>query len=115
VLNRGSIRRLQSGLRGNLESFELQDGSRYYYDPMEAHEQLFLCALGLQLGQVRELPEILEKLCRAKDPAAVLERLEPESPGAFVNVGEMYDRDALVSERRLVPNVAEEPEDLSEP
>jgi hypothetical protein len=31
-----------------------------------------------------------------------------------VNVAEMYDREALVHERRLVPLVAGEPEDLSE-
>jgi len=32
----------------------------------------------------------------------------------LVNVGEMYDRDALVNERRLVPLVAQEPEELVE-
>jgi len=63
---------------------------------------------------VGEPPELYRKLTQVKDPAAVLKRLEPESPGAFVNVGEMYDRDALVNERRLVPLVAQEPEELFE-
>src|SRR5215212_6039571 len=114
VLSRRFIRRLENALRGNLESFELLDGSHYYYDPAEAYKQSFLCAYGLQLGQVGEAPELYQKLCQAKNPAAVLERLEPESAEAFVNVAEMYDRDALVNERRLIPLVAEEPEDLSE-
>ena len=82
--------------------------------PLKTFEELFLCAFGLQLGRVGEPPELYRKLTQVKDPAAVLKRLEPESPGAFVNVGEMYDRDALVNERRLVPLVAQEPEELFE-
>ena len=113
-ISRSTIRRLREALRGNLESFELLDGSRYWYDPQEVHKQLFLCAYGLQLGRVGEPPELFRKLCEARDPAAVLERLEPESNEAFVNPAAMYDRDALVRERRLVPLVAPEPEDLSE-
>ena len=76
---------------------------------------MFLCAYGLQLGQVGEPPELFQKLTQARDTASLLKRLEPESPAhAFVNVAEMYDRDALVQQRRLVPLVAPEPEDLSE-
>ena len=115
TIRRSTIRRLQQALRGSLESFELLDGSTYYYDPAEAYKELFLCAYGLQLGQVGEPPELFQKLIQAKDPAGVLKRLEPESPAhAFVNVAEMYDRDALVQQRRLVPNVVPQPEDLSE-
>ena len=44
----------------------------------------------------------------------VLERLKAESAEDFVNVAEMYDRDALVNERRLIPRVAEAPEELFE-
>jgi hypothetical protein len=48
--------------------------------------------------------------------AAVLERFKPEDPGcAFVNLAELYDTDALVRERRLVPLTHAPPEDLSEP
>jgi hypothetical protein len=112
---RGRVRRLREALRGNLESFELEGGSRYYYDPQEIHKELFLFAYDLQLGQVGEPPEFYRMLTRAKDPERVLERLEPENPErAFLNVAEMYDRDILVRERRLVSLVGEEPRDLSE-
>ena len=114
VLNRRFIRRLENALRGNLEHFELLDGSRYYYDPQEVHEELFLHAYHLQLGRVEESPELYRMLTEAKDPAAVLERLKPESAQAFVDPSALYDRGALVNERRLVPLVAQEPEDLSE-
>jgi hypothetical protein len=116
-INRSWIRRLEAAARGNLDSFELLDGSRYYFDRLETFKELFLCGYDLQLGRGEkwaEPPEVYRKLCEARDPAAVLERLKPESAGAFVRVDEMYDREALINERRLVPLVAEEPEDLSE-
>ena len=113
-IRRSTIRRLQQALRGSLESFELFDGSRYWYDPQEVHKALFLAAYGLQLGRVGEPPELYRKLVEAKDPAAVLERLEPESNEVFVNPTALFDRDILINERRLVPNVGEKPEDLSE-
>jgi hypothetical protein len=115
AINRDRIKRLERDARGDLDSFLLLDGSRYYFDPAEAYKELFSHALDLQLGRVGEPPELFRKLCEAKDPAAVLDRLAPENPqAAFVNVAEMYDRDALINERRLIPLVAGEPEELSE-
>ena len=115
MLNRRHIKRLEDAARGDVESFELSDGSRYTYNPKRVHEELFLCALGLQLGEVGEPAEIFEKLCEARDPAIVLERFEPDSPaGAIVNLAKMYDREILLTERRLVPLVAEAPEELFE-
>ena len=113
-INRRLIRRLENAVRGDLDSFALLDGSRYYFDLRETSKVLFLHALGLQMGRPAEPPEVFQKLTQARDPGAVLERLEPESTEAFVNSSELYDRDILVSERRLVPNVGEKPEDLSE-
>jgi hypothetical protein len=113
---RDQLRRLRLDMRSGLESFELLDGSRYHYDTMEVNKELFLAAFDLQLGKVPDPPELFRKLCEAKDPAAVLDRLAPENPErAFVNVAEMYDRDILINERRLVPaELGEEPPDLSE-
>jgi hypothetical protein len=112
---RAQVRRLKLDLEGSLESFELLDGSRYYFDTAEAHKELFLAACALGVGEVPDPPELYQKLCQAKDPAAVLERLAPENPEkAFVNPSEIYDREILIKERRLVPIVAPEPEDLSE-
>jgi hypothetical protein len=116
---RSWIRRLERDARGHLESFELLDGSTYYYDRLETYKELFLHAYDVLLGDAHkwpEPPEIYRKMCEAKDPAAVLEQFKPEDPErAFVNVAELYDKDALVRERRLVPLNHEPVEDLSEP
>ncbi len=115
-ISRRLIRRLERDARGGLDSFELLDGGRYHFDPPEVHKELFSHALDLQLGRVGEPPEIYRKICEAKDPAAVLERLAPDNPEhAFVNPAALYDREVLVNERRLVPLAAGPPEDLSEP
>ena len=115
---RGWIKRLERRALGDLESFELLDGSTYYYDRLETYGELFVHACDLQLGRGEwpEPPEIYRKMCEAKDPATVLEQFKPEDPQrAFVNLAELYDTDALVRERRLVPLTHEPVEDLSEP
>jgi hypothetical protein len=116
-LVRSWIRRLERDARGHLESFELLDGSTYYYDRLETYGELFVQACDLQLGRGEwpEPPEVYRKMCEARDPAAVLERFRPEDPErAFVNVAELYDTDVLVNERRLVPIYHPPVEDLSE-
>ena len=116
---KAQLKRLERGLRGTLESFVLEDGSRYHYDRLETYKELFLYAYHVQLGRGDEWlepPEVYRKICEARDPAAVLERFEPENPqSAFVDPAALFDTDALVNERRLVPISYEPPEDLSEP
>ncbi|HZY57291.1 MAG TPA: hypothetical protein VFE09_05770, partial [Rubrobacteraceae bacterium] len=56
-----------------------------------------------------EPPEVYVKMCEARDPEAVLERLTSAQIVEFP-----YDREALVSERRLVPVDHEPVEDLSQ-
>jgi hypothetical protein len=115
---KGQLRRLERGLRGTLESFVLEDGTRYYFDPIETYKELFLHAVDVQLGEAEkwpEPPEVYRKMCEARDPAAVLERFRPENPqSAFVDPTVLFETDALVNERRLVPISYEPPEDLSE-
>jgi hypothetical protein len=116
-LLRGWMKRLERGAREDLESFELLDGSTYYYDRLEIHKELFLHAYDVQLGDAEkwpEPPEVYRKMCKARDPATALEQLRPEDPErAFVNPAELYDTDVLVRERRLVPHFEEPVEDLS--
>jgi len=115
---RSWIRRLERDARGHLESFELLDGGTYYYDRLETYKELFLHACDLQLGKGEwpEPPEVYCKMCEARDVAEVLERLKPEDPErAFVDVTQIYDTDALLRERRLVPLTHKPVEDLSEP
>ena len=115
---RNRIKRLERNASEDLASFELLDGSTYYYDRLETYKELFLHAYDVQLGDAEkwtEPPEIYRKICEAKDPDAVLERFRPEDPQcAFVNLAELYDTDVLVNERRLVPLTHAPVEDLSE-
>ena len=115
---RNWIKRLERAASEDLESFELLDGSSYYYDRLQTYKELFLHAYDVQLGEAEkwpEPPEVYRKMCEAKDPAAVLERFRPEDPQrAFVNPATHFDTDALIIERRLVPISYEPPEDLSE-
>jgi hypothetical protein len=115
---RGWIKRLERDASEDLESFELLDGSTYYYDRLETYKELYLHAYDVQLGDADkwpEPPEVYRKMCEARDPATVVERFKPEDPQrAFVNLGELYDTDVLVRERRLVPLSHTPPEDLSE-
>lgn len=65
-----------------VRSFELADGSRYYFDPMEVYKAVFLHGIKC-LGAVedwREPPEVYVKMCEARDPAAVLESLTSRRP-----------------------------------
>jgi hypothetical protein len=116
---RGWLGRLQHEASKDLEGFELLDNSTYYYDRLETYKELFLHAYDVQLGEADkwlEPPEVYRKICEARDPEAVLERFKPEDlKRAFVNLAELYDTDALVRERRLVPLTHEPVEDLSEP
>lgn len=118
---RSWLKRLERAASKDLESFELFDGTRYYYDRLETYKELFMHAYDVQLGDAEkwpEPPEVYRRMCEARDPAAVLERFRPEDPArAFVNPAELYDTDALVRERRLVPltHASDATEDLSEP
>src|SRR5829696_3857890 len=115
---RNWMTRLERQASEELESFELLDGSTYYYERLETYKVLFLHAHDVQVGDADkwpEPPEVYGKICEARDPAAVLERFKPENPqSAFVDPAALFDTDALVNERRLVPISYEPPEDLSE-
>ena len=115
-LRRFWLGRLEKAARGKLESFELRDGSHFFYDPLETYGEMFEHAQDVLLGEPwPEPPQIFVKMCEAKDPQAVLERFEPVNPSrALVDVTAIYDNDTLIHERRLQPLTHEEPiEDLS--
>jgi hypothetical protein len=105
-LMKNKLRRLERAARGNLESFELRDSSHCWYEPMETAKELFLhsvdCLRANSLEDWPEVPEFSVKVCEAKDPATVLERLVPSGREAwFIELP--YDREVLISERRLEP------------
>jgi hypothetical protein len=110
------IRRLKQAAEGEVESFALRDGSRFYYDHLETAKAMFLHSVKCQTADtLEEWPAPLQihvKLLEAKDPAAVLAHLEPPGGPQFAPLP--YDRGALISERRLVPLFTGPVKDLSE-
>jgi len=120
---KGKVARLQQLLRGSLESFELRDGTRYYFDPQEAFKATFLFFTdSMRADHARkprpEPPEVLQAVADAKDRRTALDRVM----NGYAHLP--LDLDALVERGELVPRslVAgrgygdfSELEDLSEP
>jgi hypothetical protein len=108
---RDKMRALERMAQDHVRSFELVDGSHYYYDLMEVYKEVFLHGIKC-LGAAEnwpEPPEVYVKMCEARDLAALLERLtSPE----FVDFP--YEVEALLNERRLVPLPHGPVPDLSE-
>jgi hypothetical protein len=117
---RDKLRRLEQAARGNLESFTLLDGSRVWYDPLEAYKEVFLHSfecLGADRPENRpEPPEILKKVSEARDVRAALRQVagevERDEAPNFLQLP--YDLDVLLNGRRLVPLPHEPVPDLSE-
>ena len=118
---RDKLRRLEAAARGRLESFELEDGSRHYFDRVSGerflHSLACLRAQGEGETTFPEPPETVRAIARAKDRRAALEQVYP--PGAFDVFP--YDTEALVERGELVPRsmvvgheLGEVLEDLSE-
>jgi hypothetical protein len=117
---RGRLKRLESTARDELASFELRDGSRYYYDPTSAvlFSHWFACAGAGNPSNWPSPPEIVRRLTEARDVRAALEEVMGDGDDYLT-----YDAEVLINERRLEPRslVAgrdvydQEVEDLSEP
>jgi hypothetical protein len=118
---RNWIKRLERDAREGLESFVLEDGSRFYYDPTSAecflHSMDCLRAQGEGETTFPEPPETIKAIARAHDRRVALNQLYPSrSFGVFP-----YDVEVLVERGELVPRsmvagreLGEVLEDLSE-
>ena len=96
---RGWIKRLERDARGDLASLELLDGSRYYYAPVG---ELYLFSYDCLEANPRDWPgppEVLVKVCEARDPAEALEQIM--SPAIFDIFP--YSKEIIVTDRRLEP------------
>ncbi len=98
------IGRLEKTLRGQLASFELADGSRYFYEPEAAWWQLFLHGSNSLEADYRseprpEPPEILKAAARAKDRRSAVGQLYAQDPGPLT----AYELEALVERGEFVP------------
>jgi hypothetical protein len=75
---KGKMRRLERAATEKLESLELEDRSRYYYDAMEAGIGVFLHTTERLRSHDQpewpEPPEIIKALARAKNRKAAFDR-----------------------------------------
>jgi hypothetical protein len=83
-----------------LESYALLDGSRFYFDPTSPELYLFwLECVKTSADRWPDPPEVLRKLCEAKDVEQAIELVRGEGSWDFI----VYDIEVLISERRLEP------------
>jgi hypothetical protein len=116
---RSWLRKLERVSREELASFELLDGSLYFYDP--ATPELFMhwydCIGAGNPDSWPAPPEVVRKLTEAKDPRAALAEVMGDGDDYLT-----YEPEILINERRLEPRsliagrdpYAQEVEDLSE-
>jgi hypothetical protein len=94
------MKRLERASREDLESFTLLDGSRYYFDP--SSEEIFLHGVACAKRCAHdwpEPPEVVRKLCEAKDVEHAAALVRGEGDFSFF----VYDPEVLITERRLEP------------
>jgi hypothetical protein len=99
---RWSLNVLKRDARENLDSFILEDGSRFYFDPSSA--ELFLHAVGCLAAQgdgvdFPQPPETLKAVARARHREAALNQVL----GGASFVLFPYEHEALVEHGTLVP------------
>jgi len=101
---RDRLRKLEKTMCGTMDSFELRDGQRFFFDRQEAFSQAFLffsdSMKADHSGEPRpEPPPILEAISNARDREEALSRalggfshLLPVDEGALVERGEFVPR-----------------------
>jgi hypothetical protein len=102
------LKRLEHKLRGDYESFVLEDGTTHYFNPKggELYLHAASCIRAAYEGKpYSEPPATLLALCRARDRFSAVEKVA--TGGMFP-----YDRESLVELGELVPRfmVAKAPE-----
>ena len=111
---KGFIKRLELAVRGDMQSFILEDGSKHYYSPASPERILhtFDCMRASYSGEeYPEPPETIKALTKARDRAAAFEQVCGGNFGLFP-----YQVEALIERGVLVPRemIAPGQEDLSE-
>ncbi len=111
---RAKVNRLQKAMRGKLDSFELADGGRFYFDPQDAFSITFVYFTDSMRSDWKreprpEPPELLRAVADAKDRSEALHRVMGGS--SFLPV----DREALVERGQFVPRSLVAGEEYGEP
>jgi hypothetical protein len=113
------LKRLKQASRDDLVSFELRDGSRYYYvQGGELFMHWYECIGAGNPENWPEPPEVVRKLTEAKDPRAALAEVMGGGDDYLT-----FEPEILINERRLEPRSlvadrdvhGQDVEDLSEP
>ncbi len=109
---RDKLAKLEKALRGNLESFELADGRRHYFDPTEAFKATFLffsaCMTADCKGEPRPgPPEILLAVVGARDRSEALFSVMGDSSHLPLDRTALLERGELVN-RSLVAGISYE-------
>jgi hypothetical protein len=91
------LRHLERGARPHTRCFRLEDGSRYYYQPQEVAEALFVHSASARRAQylgepLPAPPEILRAVARAKDRRRAAELVLGGEFSAF------YDHETLIEQ-----------------
>ena len=100
---RGRLKRVEKAARGNVESFELLDGTQFHFDVQACAREIFRHwyeCLGSRAQDWPEPPEIYRKALEAKDVERAVLMIDA-CMGSFSFA--VYDRDVLLQERRLKP------------
>lgn len=82
-VNRSRVRALQKMANGQVESFALRDGSRYYFDRQQAALAIFMYAFDKTLREEEEprVPEFIRVVLEeAANPRAVLQTFRTGDP-----------------------------------
>jgi hypothetical protein len=119
---RSKLRRLEQAARGNLQYIELEDGSLFWFEPVEVAKTLFLydcdCARADYVAEHPEPPEIVEALVRARDRRGAFETLYEDAIALFLpyELEPFFESGQLVHRSVVAGGDPNEPvPDLSEP
>jgi hypothetical protein len=107
------LRNLKREMRGNLDSFVLEDGSRFYYDPMgtELILHIFDCLHAQADGEpFPEPPEVVKAIAWAKHREAALHQV-----GGGADLGLFpYEVEALIERGEILPRSLVEGRELGD-
>jgi hypothetical protein len=116
MATRDRLRRLQKAMHGNIDSFELADGSRYWFDPAGACKELF----GYWSASLRAVhreeprpnpPEILKAVAGAADRERAFRQAYSQAPTLWCPL----DTETLILRGELVPHSLMPGRDAEEP
>src|SRR5215204_3885813 len=98
---RNWVKRVEHAARQDLASFELLDGSRFFYNPTSPvlFTHWVTCCGKDTAHDWPPPPEVMQKLTEAKDVERALDAVMGQAGFG----GMVYDPDILISERRLEP------------